>query len=135
MKFGVIGYGSIGQRHVRNLISLGYEEIILLRKIGSRNDYDLEEFTEIEIFLDAQPDAVIITNPTSLHAEYLTRIISQNLDVLVEKPLVATLEEWQSLQDQLLNYTGIGMAAYNMRFHTCVCETHQILNRNELGKI
>lgn len=135
MKFGVIGYGSIGQRHVSNLITLGHEDIVLLRKIGGDNNYDLKEFTEMETFLGAYPDAIIIANPTSLHAEYLNQILPLNMDVLVEKPLVATLEEWQLLQKQLVNYKGIGMTAYNMRFHPSVQETKKILTSGNLGKI
>ena len=135
MIFGIIGYGSIGQRHVRNLIALGYKDIVLLRKIGSGNNYDLKEFTEIKEFLGSEPDVVIIANPTNLHAEFLTQILSLDINVLVEKPLVATIEEWQSLQDQLLNYDGIGMTAYNMRFHPSVSETQKIITENKLGKI
>jgi predicted dehydrogenase len=135
VKFGVIGYGSIGQRHVRNLLSLGYEDIVLLRNTGSGNEHDLTEFSDMQAFLDAHPDTVIISNPTSLHAEYVTQVLAQDIHVMVEKPLVATLEEWHSLQVQLENYNGIGMTAYNMRFHPCVRETHQILSSKKLGKI
>jgi predicted dehydrogenase len=135
LKFGVIGYGSIGQRHVRNLIALGYDDIVLFRKIGSGNEHNLLEYNKIQKFIDAQLDTVIIANPTSLHAEYLKRVLAQDIHVLAEKPLVATLEEWQSLQDQLMNYIGIGMTAYNMRFHPCVREIQQILANDKLGKI
>ena len=135
MKFGVIGYGSIGQRHVRNLLSLGYEDIVLLRNTGSGNEHDLTEFSDMQAFLDAHLDTVIISNPTSLHAEYVTQVLAQDIHVMVEKPLVATLEEWHSLQVQLEHYSGIGMTAYNMRFHPCVRETHHILSSEKLGKI
>lgn len=135
MKFGVIGYGSIGQRHIRNLISLGHDDIILLRKIGSGNEYNFSEYFEIKALLDAQPDAVIIANPTSLHAEYLSPVLAQDIHVMVEKPLLATLEELQSIQRQLKTYTGIGMTAYNMRFHPCVKETQNEIANGVLGKV
>ena len=31
MKFLICGVGSIGERHIRNLLSLGYDDIILYR--------------------------------------------------------------------------------------------------------
>ena len=135
MKFGLIGYGSIGQRHIRNLLALGHDDIVLLRKIGSGNEHNLTEFTDMQAFLDSQPDAIIIANLTNLHAEYLAEVMALDIHVLVEKPLVATIEEWQSLNDQILTYKGIGMTAYNMSFHPCVQEIQQIINKNRLGKI
>ena len=36
MKILVCGVGSIGERHINNLISLGYEEIILYRSSNSK---------------------------------------------------------------------------------------------------
>jgi predicted dehydrogenase len=135
VKFGIIGYGSIGQRHVNNLIALGQKDIVLLRKIGSGNKHNFTEFTEVQIFLDALPDAVIIANPTSLHAEYLTQILDRNIHVMVEKPLCATMEELQFIEKKIVNYTGIGMTAYNMRFHPCVKETKRVIESDVLGKI
>ena len=49
------------------------------------------------------------------------------MNVLVEKPLVATIKEWEFVQNKLLNYKGIGMTAFNMRYHPCVQETKLIL--------
>jgi len=135
VKFGVIGFGSIGKRHIRNLIILGYEDIILFRKIGKGNEYNCAEFNEIKAFLDVQPDAIIIANPTSLHAEYLTQILDRNMHVMVEKPVLATMEELQTIQKQLINYTGIGMTAYNMRFHPCVKEAQHMIESGVLGRI
>ena len=135
MKFGIIGYGSIGQRHVNNLITLGQKDIVLLRKIGSSNRHNFVEFTEVQVFLDSQPDVVIIANPTSLHAEYLMQILDRNIHVMVEKPLVSTMEELQSIENKIVNYTGIGMTAYNMRFHPCVKEAKRVIENDLLGKI
>ena len=134
MKFGLIGYGSIGQRHVRNLFALGYEDIICLRKIGNGNKHNLKEFTDMQKFLAAQPDAIILANPTSFHAEYLTKILDRDIHVFVEKPIVTTLEDLQSIKTQIENYAGIGMTAYNMHFHPCVCFIKKILSNKELGK-
>jgi predicted dehydrogenase len=89
----------------------------------------------MQAFLDARPDAVIIANPTKMHVEYITQILPRNIHILVEKPLVANIEELQLLQDQLVNYTGIGMTAYNMHFHPCVRFAKKILGKEKLGKI
>ena len=135
MKFGIIGYGSIGKRHIRNLVTLGYKNIILLRKIGSENENGFEEYSDIETFINKKPDAVIIANPTSLHYDYLFALLKENINLLVEKPLVSTISELKSIQDQLIRYSGVGMTAYNVRFHPCVKEVQKILENKILGKL
>ena len=135
MRIGIIGYGSIGKRHIRNLITLGYEDIILLRKIGSGNENGFEEYNNIETLINKKPDAVIIANPTSLHYDYLSALLKENINLLVEKPLVSTISELESIQDQLISYFGVGMTAYNMRFHPCVKEVQKILENKTFGKL
>ena len=51
MKFGIIGYGSIGRRHIRNLLSLGYDTIVLLREHGKGNDHGFVELEDIEALI------------------------------------------------------------------------------------
>ncbi|HKY54022.1 MAG TPA: Gfo/Idh/MocA family oxidoreductase, partial [Anaerolineales bacterium] len=72
MKFLIAGLGSIGRRHLRNLIAQGENDIILLRtRKGTMPDEELAGYpTETNIteaLENHQPDAVIVANPTSLH--------------------------------------------------------------------
>lgn len=135
MNFGVIGYGSIGKRHVNNLLKLGYEEVVLLRKVFQGNEFGLKELLEFDELMDTKPDAVIISNPTSLHATYLKPLLLNNVNVLVEKPLISSPEDFLLIQNKLEDYTGIGMTAYNMRFHPCVRFVKHLLSEKELGEI
>mgnify|MGYP001412039744 CR=1 FL=1 len=135
MNFGVIGYGSIGKRHVNNLVSLGYNNITLFRSISSGNRHSLKELNDFDRFLDTNLDGVIISNPTSLHAEFLYQILNRNLNVLVEKPVISSKKQYQLVINHLNNYKGIGMTAYNMRFHPCITELSEVLKRNMYGKV
>ena len=72
MKFLIAGLGSIGRRHFRNLISLGEKDIILLRtRKATLPDDEITGFpveTDIqEALRKYKPDAVIVSNPTSMH--------------------------------------------------------------------
>ena len=120
MKFGVIGYGSIGQRHVKNLISLGYSQISLMREIGNDNEYGLKEFNTLNDLLDWEPDAIILCNPSSMHSKFLNKLILSDINILSEKPMVTTNDEIDELKKILKNYNGIGMLAYNLRYHPCI---------------
>lgn len=135
MKFGIIGYGSIGRRHVDNLIKNGINEIILFREIGKGNSRQFSEYTDFDLFLSENLDAIILSNPTYMHEKYLSKILKKDINVLVEKPLVATHKELEKIKNLIDLYNGIGMIAYNMRFNPCVMETKKILDSKVLGKI
>ena len=71
MKFLIAGLGSIGRRHLRNLLALGERDILLYRTRSSTlPDVDLEGFPvedDLRAALAHQPDGVIVSNPTALH--------------------------------------------------------------------
>lgn len=133
MKIGVIGYGSIGKRHVANLLSLGYKDIFLLRETGCGNEYGLKEFRNYHDFLKIEFDFIIVSNPTVFHFKYLKDIILRNINVLIEKPIVYSLSEIMECKKYIENYLGIGMVAYNTRFHPCVIKVQSMLKNNLIG--
>ena len=72
MKFLFVGCGSIGKRHIRNLKSLIPCEILAYRvrkdDLGDfEKSYAIQTFDDLDKALDQKPNAVFVTNPTSLH--------------------------------------------------------------------
>jgi len=135
MKIGVIGYGSIGKRHVHNLLDLGQEDIFLLRTQDFGNEYDLPEVNSLDAVLNETPDAVVLCNPTSMHYEFLEVLLPLNIDILVEKPLVSKASDLSRLNRLLDVYSGFGMAAFNMRFHPIVVQAREWLQSGRMGKL
>ena len=135
MRIGIIGYGSIGKRHVRNLTTLGIRDILLLRTKRLGNEYGLKELESFDELIKSNPDAFVISNPSSLHFKFLATLLNENKNVLVEKPLVALHKDLKKIRLLLTNYGGFGMAAFNMRFHPVVCKAMEWLNDNKLGQI
>ncbi|MBT3748588.1 MAG: Gfo/Idh/MocA family oxidoreductase, partial [Bacteroidetes bacterium] len=135
MKIGMIGYGSIGRRHVENLLFLGQKDIVLLREIGVGNPHNLQEVSTIEDLILAKPQAIILANPTSMHSKYLELILKDGIDILAEKPLVSSISEVNRLERELIEYSGVGMTAFNLRFHPCIQKAKEILSSGLLGNI
>ena len=67
MKFLIAGLGSIGRRHLRNLLTLGERDILLYRTHqATLPEAELADFpveTDLRLALAHQPDAVIIAHP------------------------------------------------------------------------
>jgi predicted dehydrogenase len=135
MRFGIIGFGSIGRRHAENLQILGIHDVVLLREMGSGNHLDLKEVPDLEAFLGSGVDQVILSNPTSMHMAYLDKLMDRDINILSEKPLLGRAEEIEEMVSRLSGYKGLGMVAYNMRFHPCIRELKNILDERALGNV
>ncbi|RMZ49959.1 gfo/Idh/MocA family oxidoreductase, partial [Flavobacteriaceae bacterium PRS1] len=135
MKVVVIGYGSIGKRHVKNLISLGIHDIILCRKKAKGNDLGLLEIENVEEIIKINPDFVIVSNPTFLHFQTLEFLIQNQFNILCEKPLLHSPEEWNLLKSLLGHYNGFSKIIFNLRYHPCIIKVKEIIASEELGKI
>jgi predicted dehydrogenase len=89
----VLGCGSIGSRHARNLVALGVEVVVsdvddaaAARLASSAGAVAVDRGT-------APPcDLVVVATPTSRHVDDLAWGLRRGADVFVEKPLAASLD-------------------------------------------
>lgn len=135
MRVVVVGFGSIGKRHVNNLLNLGIADIILLRNRSSGNDLGLSEIFQIEDIKKLSPDFVIVSNPTYLHFKTLCFLLQNQFNVLCEKPVVSKKEDWVELRKLLSNYQAVSRVTYNLRYHPCIEKIKDILESHILGRI
>lgn len=114
MKIGVVGLGSIGQRHVRNAIELGHE-VKGWDIVPARRDFKLESH------LYDWCDACVIATPSHFHEGPLRACIERNKHVLIEKPLSTSLGYNLSnlIADARIKKLVV-MMGNNLRFHAGV---------------
>jgi predicted dehydrogenase len=140
MKFLIAGLGSIGRRHLRNLISLGEKDIILLRtRKATLPDDDLAGYP-VETDLDAalkkyKPEAVIVANPTALHLDIAIPAAQAGCSILLEKPISHNLERVDELEKALENGGGRLLVGFQFRFHPGLIRAKQLIADGEIGRI
>jgi predicted dehydrogenase len=102
MKFLIAGFGSIGRRHLRNLLALGEEDIVLYRSNRSTlPDDEIARFpveTDLQAALAHRPDAVIVSNPTALHLDVAIPAAKAGCAVLLEKPVSHSLDQAEAFR-------------------------------------
>lgn len=114
----VLGLGSIGQRHARNLMALGHE-VIGYDPVSS--PIPVTHLSTTALAAIERADAVVVASPSKHHHEHLYQSICAKKHVLVEKPFVTERHDatrlWlrQATQNNL-----VVMAGHNLRFHDCV---------------
>ena len=147
------GLGGIGQRHLRNLRSiLGREvEVLAYRTRGlSRTltdklevdpdaelekKYDVRAFRDLNAALAEKPEAVFITNPSSLHVPIAAAAVKAGCHLFVEKPLSHDLEgldEIIRIADEKKLATFVG---YQLRFHPLVKALRSLLAEKAVGPV
>ena len=148
MKFLICGIGSAGQRHYKNLTSLGHQ-LALYRAGGGANAPFIEKFLSAEASAgrkaisyrnlqeaidDFRPDAVFITNPNSKHLKTALLAARSGCNLFIEKPLSHTrvgLEELQALAEEKNLKIMIG---YNLRRHPLLIKMKAMVAEGVIGQ-
>jgi predicted dehydrogenase len=138
MKFLIAGFGSIGRRHFRNLLTLGERDIVFLRsKRSTLPDDEIAEFpveTEIQAALAHQPDAVIIATPTALHLDIAIPAARQGCHLFIEKPISHSLERVDEFQAALASGGGKAFTAFQFRFHPGLRKIKELLAKEVIDR-
>jgi len=134
----VVGYGSIGKRHVRNLIKIKHIEILVCTK---NKEADILKKNGIKIFksltdsLKEKPDVGIICNETSLHVKTAIKLAKHDCHLFIEKPLSNSLKNTDILLNLIKKKKLITIVGCDMRFHKCIQKIKKIIEHGDLGKI
>lgn len=138
MKFLIAGFGSIGRRHLRNLLALGERDILLLRSHRSTlPDDEIAGFpveTDLHAALAHRPDAVIIANPTALHLDVAIPAAAMGCSILLEKPIAHDLARIGELEAAVRQGGARVLVGFQFRFHPTLRRAVQLLQEGAIGQ-
>ena len=141
MRTVLLGAGSIGQRHLRNLQTLGHAVVAVADPDRAR----LEAIRplvaagcrlvagEAEAFA-ADADAVVICSPTSRHVDQALAALRRGWHVFVEKPLAPTLEGTAALVDEAARAGRAVLVGCNLRFLPSLQLVKRLVDEGRIGR-
>ena len=134
----IAGLGSIGSRHLGNLRSLNYDNIVLYRTrkgaISYGEDLGFLQVDTLEEGLAQRPIGVIISNPTSLHMPVACAAAKAGSHILLEKPVAHTLGEVEPFR-QVVSQNRISvLVGFQFRYHPGLIKIKECLDSGEVGK-
>jgi predicted dehydrogenase len=140
IRIGVIGIGNMGQHHVRVLSLLKDVELVgisdtnIERGIETASQYRVRFF---EDYRDLLPNvhAVCIAVPTRLHHEVGMECLNAGVDVLLEKPIAASISEAESLVNAAADAQCLLQVGHIERFNPAFQELTQVLKAESLLSI
>ena len=141
LKVLVVGTGSIGRRHIRNLLVLGCSVSAYRyrpREAHSEGEQLLEDVNIVESLNEAvmvSHDAVVVANNTDKHMDVALMAARLGKAIFIEKPLGINLEGTQSLLDLVSANKLVVEAGYMMRCHPNLRWLKQQIQQGSIGEV
>ncbi len=137
MKFLVVGCGSIGRRHMKNLLAMG--ETIVAADLSSEyrkwveDNLHLETYeTATEAMKNEAPDAVLICTPPSAHIKLALEAVEQGRHVFIEKPVSSSIAGIDGLIKRARQKKVKTMVGYNQRFNKTLLRVRELIKQNRI---
>jgi predicted dehydrogenase len=135
----VVGLGSIGERHVRNLVAAGHDSITVLRRHESKprtlEGTEFRTLTNIDDAFDRNPSAVLVCLPNSMHIESLSRAVDLGATVLVEVPLAHQLDDLAQIEARQEDTGAKVLIGHNLRFHPALRAIKDCVDTGRIGQV
>jgi len=140
MKIIVVGCGSIGRRHIKNLKKLSVDNILVFDKereqaLKVQKECDVEILDTFEDAVKEKADAALVCTPNHTHIPIATKMVQGGKHVFIEKPLSNTLVGVHHLLREAKKRNLITMVGCNLRFHEASKKLKELLEGNIIGKI
>jgi predicted dehydrogenase len=139
LQFLVIGLGSMGKRRVRNLQSLGFNDIVGVdqrddRCLEASEKYLIKTIKNFELAVNTHKfDAFIISLPPAVHHIYMKRAIELGIPAFIEASVLDTDFEQIIASSKLKNV--LLAPSCTLLFHPAIKKIGQLIKSNELGNI
>lgn len=136
MKILVVGTGSIGKRHIGNLLQLGAQvQAFSYRPEAQTLDPRVTRVPDLAAALASDIDAVVVANRTDQHMDVALQAARAGKHLFLEKPLAVSLDHSDELMRLVREHGLVVEAGFMLRFHPNLRWIRQHLQGGELGEV
>jgi predicted dehydrogenase len=140
LRVGVVGAGAFGRNHARVYRDLAADFSQRIEFIGVADadparaqavaaEFGTRAFRSAGELIVAQVDAVSVAVPTVLHLAVARELMQAGVDVLIEKPLAASVAEADELVALAPQHRRVAQAGHLERFNPAVRATFPLLTK------
>ncbi|MDP6832733.1 MAG: Gfo/Idh/MocA family oxidoreductase [Alphaproteobacteria bacterium] len=136
----IVGAGSVGLRHGRNLTALGCRlsgmDPRQDRREAFADEFSCFAFEDLETALEAGGlDGVAVCSPTRFHVEQCLPALEGGLPVLLEKPVAKTLAEAEILAEAIERTGTPLLLGYTWRWWPPLAKVRDLLSEEAIGTV
>jgi predicted dehydrogenase len=137
----VVGGGSIGKRHLRNLLASGRSASVVETREDRRSEIvakhsGVRVFEKLDAALDAGPyQSGFVCVPTAYHVPTALALARCGQHIFMEKPVSHTTDGVPELLDLVQQHGLIGMTGFCMRFFKPLQKAKELLDEGRIGRL
>jgi len=142
MKAAVIGVGNMGQHHARNYSEISGIDLVAIAdldpKIGETlaKRFNCKYYQDYKELLEKEElDMVTIAVPTKLHKKVALDCIQKGINILIEKPIAATVSEAKEVVAAAKAKNVKFTVGHIERFNPAVLKLKEMIAKGKLGEI
>ncbi|MDW8107240.1 MAG: Gfo/Idh/MocA family oxidoreductase, partial [Armatimonadota bacterium] len=146
VRLGLIGSGGMARHHLNILQGVSEAEIVAIAEPSQdQRNATLQRFPHLqsvpffddyrEMLEKVALDGVIIVTPHTLHYEQAMAALDKGLHVMLEKPMVCTLEHAQTLVRRFREAGKVGLVAYQRHYIPIYRYIYEGIRRGEIGEV
>lgn len=138
IKFGVVGFGNIGKRHVQHILNNESAQLVAIcdEKNMEEKIEGVNYFTSLEDMLqDETIDVVNVCTPNYLHHPHTILSLQHKKHVVCEKPMAISVEQCDEMIKVAEENDRTIFVVKQNRFNEPVQQVKKLMNENMLGNI
>jgi len=139
-QFVVVGCGSIGRRHLGNLLRLGVRGAAGVDPSSEQRkrveaEFGVPTFRDLASALKDGADAALICSPSSLHLEHAIEAAQARCHLFIEKPVAISLDGVDALLKEAAKHRLATLVGCNFRFTPGLRKAKQLLDEGSIGRV
>jgi len=124
-RIGIVGTGSLGRVHARILTEM--PEATVVGFVDPRDEAAAEVTSQLNLrrfdsvsALKSEIDAAVVATPTTSHLAVAGELLEAGVDVMVEKPIAATVDDAQKLIDLAKKHDRVLQVGHVERYNPAI---------------
>lgn len=140
MRIIIVGCGSIGKRHLRNLRVLGERELVGVDpRMDRRREIEQQvgavTYDRLQPALEDGADAVFVVTPPALHIPAAMAAVRAGCHLFIEKPLSHSLDSVDDLMKEAEARRLTVFVGSNWKFHPSFRRMKSLLDKGTIGRV
>lgn len=137
MKFGIVGYGNIGKRHVHHILQNEHAELVAVASLQQKPpELNCNYYQSIQDLLaNERIDVLNVCTPNYLHCAHSLLGLENKIHVVCEKPMALNTKECEKMIEAAKGNNRKLFIVKQNRFNPPVAEVKKLITENILGKV